>query len=373
MDPDEKPSEPLDAGKQAPEHTPLPTEKQGILAGIGAWLHERYHALMAQRLKGKLRQAYAQVLEEIDHSRSPGGILRHARGSLDELRMGVTTFSTNLALKNINAALECGWTYADLGTTQEEVIGFRNGASQITYAASLLGQYRKKKQETFRLRELLEEMHWEPKTVGTTVEELDGIDRASFVALYRNTVATLRAMAEGDLRTSGDNPDEFSQRICNAVHDGIVTFQDLGTSLEELADLLPRAWLQIARKRWEFFRCEAEEGNMVFSDTFAILYEALGKAKKTLADIGVTEQDLAACRRTGLIGKARKTLASLRGEEPQDLSKDQREIRLLLQSVIKKPDQARRIREMLQKAGATLEEIGTSDKELDRLAGDSEQ
>ncbi len=203
--------------------------------------------------------------------------LHTARIAVTNLRKGSRGDNVKHKIEWINEALEAGWSYKDVGTTREELIEFRNGKSQQILAKRILEEIRAGMQEGFptkgdfyELEQLLKEKVFSPEEVGTSTEELFNLFRKRTISYSKRTLEELRKMASdnleearGELRRHED-VDFTARTIREGYSDDYlkyhITLADIGTNHEELPILIRRAYLNAARLGLEDIQKAADRG-----------------------------------------------------------------------------------------------------------------
>lgn len=337
------------------------------------WLTFRL-ARSARRLKG--------FFEEYD---SPKSKLKRACAAVEELRAGFwrnqngqeiyhSPYYISGRLRSITEALEAGFSYREIGTNKEEVIGFRNGEAHKTSARLQLALSRDPKRHPLNhaILELVNDGKFTLEEIGTSKAELDALYRESCRKLYAGSVQRFKKWATRASDTH-EKPDEFQEqltRLLSPEPEGYgFSYEELGTSEEECAELM-----RLARRRevegWiNFHKSETEKGRTDNSSTRKLLQEALNKAGLTLSDFNITESDLEDRERHAHVAKARKTLAELR--EPGESyfsSEEDFVVRLFARRMGKIPGDplglVMKMNEELAITKMTLADIGTNESEI---------
>lgn len=167
--------------------------------------------------------------------------------------------------------------------------------------------------------------------IGTTEEELRQLQRA---ALVYSAGHYLKLLQEGDRRAHVPGKIEHYLKEAGATHD------EIGISSEELARIKREVLLENAKRLLEDLR------DATYEDLAPEVRRLLAEANATPEDIGSTPAELEELLRASKLELVRCDLESLRKQDCGFNS-------------------APRIRRTLAELGVTLEEVGTSDAELE--------
>jgi hypothetical protein len=308
----------------------------------------------------KLQHAW----EDID---SPKSKLKRARRVLAELREGARHPEDKV--DDINEAIEAGWNYEDIGTTADEVIGYRNGESQKILARKILEQRRAEGEDcglSYIISELAEEGGFTLSDIGTDEDELRSIKHRSMLQVYRSYVDDLRKLSRGEFAGGDSDPDYLHRSIFEVIadtDDGYnYTIEELGTSLDEMANLVKLAHIERAKKYFVQLQGCATEGDAYRKDyIIKKMREHLEKANATLSDIGSSGTEIENLARDCHVQRARNDLNHLRNP-------DHTWFIVFGKELPGNPEQyVITIRENLASANATLGDIGINEEEISEL------
>src|SRR3989344_6354090 len=204
---------------------------------------------------------------------SPDSKLRRARTAIEDLRTGKEF--PEWEINQINKAIEAGWNYKDIGTNSEEMIIFRNGGSQKILAQKVLETCRREKDLTNQVSRLAEKGGFSLEEIGTSKAELDAIDRECMRGVYSSYVRHLREIARGEYYSKA--PEELYLDICRVLADEgyKYTHEELGTSKEELPELVKTAHLGMARSNLKYMKRATAKGELFFDYEFKGLRESI--------------------------------------------------------------------------------------------------
>jgi len=147
-------------------------------------------------------------------------------------------------------------------------------------------------------------------------------------------------------RSQESNMDSHVGYIREYAKKANITLADIGTSEEEIASLLKTSYISEATKWLQLTRERANSGDM--DSHVGYLREYVEKAGITVEDIGTTEEEIASLLKTSYISEARTWLKLTRKRASQQ--NVELEIGYL--------------RQYANLAGITLEQLGTSETEL---------
>lgn len=282
-------------------------------------------------------------------------------------------------LDDINKAFESDFSYKDIGTTKEEVIGFRNGTAHKTSARLQLELSRTLEQRPpgYNILELAKDAGFTLEEIGTTAEELKSLSKEYSRRLHKKSVDQFREWATS-ISNWHEEPDEFEKQLARLLSPEYYGFsyEELGTSEAECARLM-----RLARRRevirWvNYLKHNAEKGDTNSSFARKMIKESLEKAKLMLSDFDITEIDLAEIERSAYVTKAKKLLAELKapGEgwfytDPPPTNPNFRLYRPAIWECIPGDPMVfvKKIEENLATAKAVFADIGTNDAEIKDL------
>ncbi len=184
-------------------------------------------------------------------------VLKRARERLESLREGNNDPKyVEQDIDSINAAFQIGWTHKDIGTTREELKKLHNGGSLLIFAKKELDRAREEDVAgydiadfgLFIIEKVLEKGGFSLADIGTSKEELTGIERRSEFRRTIKKIDDLRQMSQGK-RVYPFDPEYLYREIMSALSpekNSIGTIyvfspEELGTSFEELACLVKGA------------------------------------------------------------------------------------------------------------------------------------
>jgi len=295
--------------------------------------------------------------------KSSAHMLDSARRELVRLRNGSQSYWEPT---QIDEALKAGWSFFAIGTTEEELAEFRCGKSKRIYAEKWLARYRCG--ETGSIVNLVAYLVAEgikPEDVGTSQQELKVLLREENRKFLSERLCLLRNAAAASIDFCMD-PD----MVCAELFEGRridISLEELGTTQEELVSLQKLAWLNQAKVWWRHHKEGIEGGSFCILD-FSRLFEMLRKAGAGIADLGISLADLSILKRKNYLLFAKSTLETLRQRVwflpisgyYTDMGKD----------VVLPGDPVpyvQRLRLQLSKARASLEDIDSSQEEIDSL------
>lgn len=148
------------------------------------------------------------------------------------------------------------------------------------------------------------------------------------------------------VRKGVDDSDISLIHLRALVRGGTFTLKDIGTSEEELNKLYKKQYMELARN----FLQQMRDGTSRDEGSFAILRKMLRENDLALEDIGTSEEELKEMQNMGHEALAKKHLNRLRDGKGNPAGMRN----LILMHV--------------EKGSLTLEDIGTSEEELTRLA-----
>lgn len=367
---------------------------QMVLLGIALILVLRWLYL---RIKYRREIFIVNSLNKIkswsDEYNSPKGKLGRAQEAVEVLRAGywVNNFDEKIyldsgeysgiagRLSNITEALEAGFSYEQIGTTRDEVIGFRNGDAHKTSARLQLEESRLLEQSpmNYEINNLAEDAGFALEEVGTSEAELESLSKEYSRRIWERSVQRFRDWATG-VSDRHENPDEFEKELVMLLSPEhyYFSYENLGTTREECAEMI-----RLARRRevlyWvDYLKCNAEKGDTDNSFARKMIDESLEKAGLALSDFNIAESNLDEIERSAYIIKARNLLGELRvpGEgwfysDPTSINHNVRFYRpALLECIPGDPLVfVKKIKENLTTANATLADIGTSEPEIKTL------
>lgn len=344
----------------------------------------------------KLAWGIHKFKQSVDSYHSPRSKLERARKAVENLRSGfcmypvgkihLTPYDIGVQIVAINNAMEADFSYEQIGTTREEVIGFRNGEAHKTSARLQVELYRMPEQlpRTHAITELAVDAHFALEEIGTSAEELASLAKEHSRRSWKDSVEQFRRYARGG-SFSNEDSDKFERdiaRVCSPEPEGHgFSLEDLGTSNEEYGELMRLARRREVEKWINFFKHEAERGETNHRITRKLIRESLEKAGLTLADFNLVEADLDEIERSAFIAKARKALKELRtpGEgwfySQAPIANPSIRFRFYLPEMWKCiPGDplvfVKTIEENLATAHATLADIGASETEIKMLTRD---
>jgi hypothetical protein len=354
-----------------------------------AWFRRIHMRWLAFRVAWNLHK----MKRSFDSYDSPKSKLKRAREAVEALRVGYWVnrvnekiylrpgeYSIRERLQYITEALEASFSYEQIGTTREEVIGFRNGEAHKASARLQVELSRTLEQSPreHEIIELAEDAGFALEEVGTSAAELESLSREYSRRIWENSVDRFRQYATGASDWHED-PDEFEEQLAKLLspeHYGF-SHEDLRTSEAECAELMRLARRREVERWVKHLRYNAERGDTSNEITRKFITEALAKAGLTLADFNVTDADLDEIERSSYITKARNLLKELKAPGEG-----------WFYSEVGNPDHARarfykpalwkctpgdplvfvkKIEENLATAHATLADIGTTEAEIKAL------
>lgn len=349
-----------------------------------AWFRRLHVRWLAFRIAWNLHK----MKQSLD---SPKSKLKWAREAVEGLRAGFWMYPVGkIYLESrhisermdcINEALEAGFSYEQIGTTREEVIGFRNGEAHKTSARLQVESFRRFEEGSrdYYIIQLAEDAGFNLEDVGTSVAELASLSREYSRRLQVGFVERFRKWAMGQSNISED-PDEFAKQISELLSEenyvGRFTYEELGTSEQEYLEMMRLARRRQVEGRINLLKQDAERGDTHSSIVRKMIRESLEKAGLTLADFNIAESDLDEIERSAYIAKAREILDELRrpGEgwfysPPPVTNPNVRFYRPALWECIPGDPLVfvKGIKENLAAAHATLADIETSEAEIKAL------
>lgn len=337
------------------------------------------------------------IKQSVDGLDSPKSKLKRARKAVEALRSGfwlnpsgekiyldLSEYSgIGDQLRRIREAMEAGFSYRRIGTTRDEVIGFRNGEAHKTSAQLQVALSRTLEQSPRcdYIVELAEDAGFTLEEVGTSIKELELLSREYSRQLEVNSVQRFREWAMGESDFYQD-PDEFEELVSGLLsgedYAGKFTYEEMGTSEQEYIEMMLLARRREVTRWVSFLKHEAEKGKTNNSITREFIEEALEKAGLTLSNFNMTDSDLDEIERTAFITKAKSLLDELSAPGEgwfYTSSKTNSSIRLynpVLWGCIPGDPLffVGKIKENLKAAQATLADIGTSESEIKVLVRD---
>lgn len=340
----------------------------------------------------RLAWATHRVRQDLENIDSPQSKLKRAREAVKVLRAGfwVNQFGNKIHsspyqitshLRHLTEAIEAGFSCEQIGTTKDEVVGFRNGEAHKTAArlelevcrtlTTVVGRY--------RIVDLADEGKFALEDIGTSTEELERLAREWLRRIREDSVDHFREWATG-VASYHEGTDEFvkdvSKDLSPEPEGHGFSYEDLRTSEEEFSKLIRLARRREVADQIERLKREAAAGNTENARARKLINEALAKAGLTLGDFGIAEADLDAIELSAHLAKARKLLRELKapGEgwfyDPPPLTNPNiRFVRTVPSGYM--PGDPRLfvdgIKENLLTAGAKLADIGTDELELREL------
>lgn len=330
-----------------------------------------------------------KIKQSFDSYDSPESKLKRAREAVEGLRAGFWMYPIGKVyleprhiserMTYINEALEAGFSYEQIGTTREEVIGFRNGEAHKTSARLQVEVSRVLEQSPrdYHITQLAEDAGFTLEEVGTNAAELESLSHEYSRRLYSRSVVRFRQYATGTSDWHED-PDKFEEemaRLLSPENYGF-SYEELGTSAVEYTELMRLARRREVERWVKHLRYNAERGETSNEITRKFIAEALEKAGLTLADLNITEAELDEIERSAYVTKARNLLNELRtpGEgwfysSPPVTNPNVRFYRPALWECT--PGDpfvfVKKIEENLAAAHATLADIGTNETEIKAL------
>lgn len=281
----------------------------------------------------------------------------------------------------VNEALEAGFSYKQICTTREEVIGFRNGEAHKTSARLQVALSRAPEQHPreYEITRLAKDAGFALEKVGTSAEELAALSREYNRRLYSRSIDRFRQWATG-ASDRHEDPDEFERHLDYLLSpDGSgFSYEDFGISAAEFAELM-----RLARRRevehWiKYLKRDAEEGGNGYQLGRRMIRKSLQKAELTLAEFNISDAALDEIERSVYLAKARDWLSELRA--PGESWFYMKSPPTAPQTRIYKPALVvfggipgdplgfvRGIEVNLAEAKATLADIGTSETEIKTL------
>ncbi|TSC89896.1 MAG: hypothetical protein G01um10143_386 [Parcubacteria group bacterium Gr01-1014_3] len=290
-----------------------------------------FRRMRAHWLVFRLAWTVHKMKEVVDNYDSPKSKLKRAREAVEVLRAGfwVNPMGDNIyldsgeysgiagRLSDIVEALEANSSYEQIGTTKEEVIGFRNGNAHKASARLQVDLFRNLKQEPriHCITKLAEDAGFTLDEIGTSVRELESLQREHDRLLRVDEVQGFREWATGksDFRRA---PDEFEKRISDLLsgkhYAGRFTYEEIGTSEQEYLEIM-----RLARRRevifWiDYFKNKTDKGETDNSFARKEIRKSLKKSGLALSDFGITALDLDEIERRAYINKAKDSLKELK-------------------------------------------------------------
>ena len=367
-----------------------------VVASILLWLvlprTAWFRRVHVRWLAFKVAWSLHKMKQSFDSYDSPKSKLKRAREAVEVLRagfwvnhpgekiyLGPGDLGIAGRLRNINEALETGFSYEQIGTTREEVIGFRNGDAHKTSARLQVELSRTLKQSPLdhEITKLAENTGFALEEVGTSATELESLSKEYSRRIWEKSVDRFRQLATSASDWHED-PDKFEEQLARLLSpEGYgFSYKDLRTSEEECAELMRLARRREVERWIKHLRYNAERGETSNSITREFIVKALEKAGLTLADFNITDADLDEIERSAHITEARNLLNELRtpGEgwfysPPPVTNPNVRFYRPALWGCVPGDPLVfvRKLEENLAIAKATLADIGTREAEIKTL------
>lgn len=257
--------------------------------------------------KLRLLWLWFKLKRDLEGINSPESRLKSARDEVQQLQIGhyqnlndqktyLSAYDITLNLIGITKAMQIGFSYTQLGTTQEEVIGFRNGEAHKTSGKAQLEEMRKHGagMRGSEISELAKEGRFSLAEIGTTEAELEALEREAFRRTFARAVNSFREWATGDSDFCHD-PEEFKGMITRVVleEDGCrFSYEDLDTSEAEIAELLRLAWRRKVVDWINFLKRKNGEEKTNNEIVRNFIHQALNKARANPEEFGITEAQL---------------------------------------------------------------------------------
>ncbi len=154
-----------------------------------AYFEENNTGKSLYTIKKNLDEAVANLRVRYEEMQSPEGKLERAKETLEILRNGFRVTEkekmyfwrdqVNDMLLNVTRAYQEGFSNKDLGTTDIEIAGFRNGEAQKTSARLLLELTRSLQDfsRSMQIKALAEDGGFSLESIGTSEAELEKLDK----------------------------------------------------------------------------------------------------------------------------------------------------------------------------------------------------
>lgn len=165
-----------------------------------------------------------------------------------------------------------------------------------------------------------------------------------------------RARAEQLLARLRECPENFRENysaLAGVLHDGDVPPEDIGTTKEELVEILENCQKEWGRFDALYWLNELRENPSSFDPVISLLGKEMAKAgMKTYEDLGTSAEEIEELRQEGIQIRIEKLLTEMRSRDADERS-----------------DIVIALRRLLGLGRLSAEEAGTSEEELDRALG----
>jgi len=286
-----------------------------------------------------------------------------AKKEIERLRKGLDDFCDP---ENIETVLQEGRSLQDIdpSLTQEEFGNLMWRRRGRIYVRHELNKISERPIGIKLLMQYMGKRGIKPREVHTTWDELNELRRDEEERILLDKLLILRREALGVGKAYFLDPHKICEDIMNS---GFVP-EELGTTNEELVSLRKRAWLNQARLWWERRKSNVDGGNSYDIISLPEFTSMLRKAGASLKDLGISVADLISLRGRNSILQAKDTLEVLRQRIwflPIDNYYTGMDVRLALPG---NPEVVLgRLNRELAVADAKLEDIGSSQEEIDSL------
>lgn len=242
-----------------------------LLVVVAAVVLSRLYRRVRYRREIRVVGAVGALIAWRERLDTPEGKLEMAQRSARDLRRGffVNIHSSKIYfdgssmgrltqqwISKINVALELGFSYEEIGTTREEVIGFRNGGVQRVVAGIYLDSFRSPNSDELdfyfyharfhrdKILKTVESGGFSLEDISTSLEELEALcveyGRQFYVGCVRDFIEAVSSQAE-DLR----NPYEFEELFLEVFLDESLppkySYEEMETSREEFEIIMASA------------------------------------------------------------------------------------------------------------------------------------
>ncbi len=267
-----------------------------------------FQRLKQEWLTHRLVRSLGKLEQIKDNYNSPKSKLKRAQEAANVLRSGfwVNMLGQKIYLEkchiddylfDVNRALETNFSYEQINTTKDEVIGFRNGETHKISAKLQLDVSRELEESPrdYQILELTKDANFTLEEIGTTEEELELLAREYSRRLEVSFVKRFKDWATGESDFYQES-DKFEERISELISDeyyvGKFTYEEVGTSEQEYKEMM-----RLARRRevirWiDYLKSSAKKGETDNSFARKMISESLKKAELTLDDFNITEFNL---------------------------------------------------------------------------------
>jgi len=294
-------------------------------------------------------------------------LLIAAQSELARLRDGSQSYWRPI---QIDEALNAGWSLSDIGTIGEELVEFRCGKSKRIYVQKELVAYQSGEDvDIADLIAFMREEKIQPEDVGASKQELEAYLHDEIKKSLLELFGSLRIAAAADLvQYVYLDPDKACAVLSGGIRFGNVSWEELGTTQEELDSLCKKAWLNQAKLWWKRCRESVEGGSFYSVLNFSVMFGKLRRAGAGVVDLGISIADLGVLARKNYLLLAKDTLETLR-QRIWFLPIDGHYTHMGKDVVLPGDPEhyVRLLRKQLTKAKASLEDVGSSQEEVDSL------